>query len=708
MRSRLLLAGALATALAIPAAAYAAGVLPDAMTPAALVNDNWQSRHCPTGSISAKCPNPGLAQAPGFPTGTAGTMVSFGDSYSAGEGDPLNNVYKVSGGGWVPSSGFYVPTDYNNEFGHNSCHRSPHAYPVIMASALSFSLDFRACSGAKTESYFRDTFDNTPIQYGASNAQRDQPFPLDTKLVTIGFGGNNVDFATVVMYCIARNAGADAEPILSPALRTFIHGLPKLSDLCAWKSADARKQITANLRPGTFGLDSLLRDITAKAPQSRVILTSYPRLFPLQRSGRTCGIGVGLATINQADRDGVNALVDELDASLREAADVAHVDFVDMSDAFEEESAKVGSAGDHGLCADSGPGDPDAVTSTATTRWVNRFRLRNSYTDYKAVSGSMHPNTLGQYAFAQRMLSCWHDQANCSNASDAGRFPDLSSRRFGNPFEGVDWTSVGRTDLGCAPATGETWNQMVLNRSQTRDVTGDGEPEIMLVGTCPTDTSAGHNIRVAVYDGASPIGRPRLLGIVPASHLQETIDLRELSYAVTDQNELIVQGIANDPAKPLAEAPSLHLWFNYQWNGVTFYLKQEISFPIAPAVQQKKPGAPASPSHTTTGTTTPKTSESYAFVSPSGNIECMNRNRAIMAAYPDTHSLPGDLVVCRVIESTWSAPDGPCLVGEPGNMAEIGSGSKASVTPVKATSLPSSLGRGRRTTSRRSTEPLST
>ncbi|MBO0769122.1 MAG: lipase, partial [Solirubrobacterales bacterium] len=81
--------------------------------------------------------------------------VALGDSYSSGVGT----------------------RDYYSDSG--SCDRSPKAYGPLVAAAKGYSLNFQACSGAKTT-------DVNSNQLGALNSS--------TGLVTITIGGNDAGF----------------------------------------------------------------------------------------------------------------------------------------------------------------------------------------------------------------------------------------------------------------------------------------------------------------------------------------------------------------------------------------------------------------------------------------------------------------------------------------------------------------------------------
>src|ERR1700710_2249992 len=94
--------------------------------------------------------------------GAASTYVALGDSYSSGVG---TRTYLADG---------------------TSCQRSVYAFPSLIAAARAYTLNFRACSGAKIT-------DVTSTQLSALSAS--------TAYVTISVGGNDAGFTGVLTTC---------------------------------------------------------------------------------------------------------------------------------------------------------------------------------------------------------------------------------------------------------------------------------------------------------------------------------------------------------------------------------------------------------------------------------------------------------------------------------------------------------------------------
>jgi lysophospholipase L1-like esterase len=218
--------------------------------------------------------------------------AALGDSYSSGVG--TNN--------YDPASG--------------SCERSPQAYAPLWAAAHAVaSFDFAACGGATTD-------DVRASQLSGLSAA--------TTLVSITIGGNDAGFADVVTTCQLGTDGA-----------------------CDVAVAASRAYATAVL-PGK--LDQTYAAIRAQAPNARLVVLGYPRLFELTSS---CGLlGMSLHKRTTLDQG-----ADALDAVIAGRAAAAGATFVDARSYF---------AG-HGICA--------------STAWINGLTV--------PVTDSFHPKASG-------------------------------------------------------------------------------------------------------------------------------------------------------------------------------------------------------------------------------------------------------------------------------------------------------------------------
>jgi len=176
----------------------------------------------------------------------------------------------------------------------SGCSRSSHSYPTLWAAAHSVaSFTFVACGGATTD----DVLNN---QVGALNAS--------TTLVTITIGGNDAGFVEVVTTCLLGTDGA-----------------------CGVAVGAAKAYANAVL---PAKLDHTYAAIRSHAPNARVLVLGYPRLFELTSS-------CGLLGMDLAKRQTLDGGADAIDTAIAARAAAAGATFVDARSAF---------AG-HGICA---------------------------------------------------------------------------------------------------------------------------------------------------------------------------------------------------------------------------------------------------------------------------------------------------------------------------------------------------------------------
>ncbi|MGO1048708.1 SGNH/GDSL hydrolase family protein [Crossiella sp. CA198] len=196
------------------------------------------------------------------------------------------------------------------------CRRSPLAYPALWAkSHQTSSFTFAACSGARTA-------DVTGKQLGALNA--------NTDLVTVGIGGNDAGFADILTRC---QLGSDND------CRSAVDGA----------IAFAQRDLPARL-------DSVYRAIKAKAPNAKLVVLGYPRLFD---GGPSCSFG----GMGQTKRVKLNSAADILSDVVSGRASANGATYVDVRSAFAT----------HGICS--------------SNEWVNGLSW--------PIVESYHPNSKG-------------------------------------------------------------------------------------------------------------------------------------------------------------------------------------------------------------------------------------------------------------------------------------------------------------------------
>jgi lysophospholipase L1-like esterase len=154
-----------------------------------------------------------------------------------------------------------------------SCDRSANAYPQLWANSNHpSSFAFVACSGATTT----DVINN---QISALSSA--------TTLVSVTIGGNDVGFSNVMITCVLGST-SDCVNAVNQA------------------EAKANSQL-----PGL--LDTVYNDISARAPNARVVVIGYPEFYDLARSSGC----IGLST---TDRTALDGGADVLDSVISAAA----------------------------------------------------------------------------------------------------------------------------------------------------------------------------------------------------------------------------------------------------------------------------------------------------------------------------------------------------------------------------------------------------
>jgi hypothetical protein len=238
----------------------------------------------------------------------AAVYVGLGDSYSSGTGTA-------------------------SSYGDN-CQRTTAAYPVLLVPQLGSGPNL-SCSGARTQHITTEA--QTP---GNTAPQVNLPgLGADTQYVTLQIGGNDAGFVDVLVDC--ANPISDCNAAIEEARETAQEELPP--------------KLAANYAA-----------VRAKAPNAKIAVVGYPRLF---RPNESCNVFYSASEVNS-----FNAAADELDEMIRTVAHAQGIAFADPRPIF------IG----HGAC--------DSV------EWINGLSpatFSNSYHP-KVVghSSGFHPVTL--------------------------------------------------------------------------------------------------------------------------------------------------------------------------------------------------------------------------------------------------------------------------------------------------------------------------
>ena len=222
----------------------------------------------------------------------APSYVALGDSYASGTG---TRSYISDG---------------------TSCQRSTYAYPSLIAASRGYALNFKACSGAKIP-------DVTNNQITALTTA--------TNYVTISVGGNDAGFSSVLTECA------------QPGWMSNCNG-----------AIDTAQAYINNTLPGK--LSTLYASIRTRAPNAKVVVVGYPRIF----NGEDCNAGTWFSP---SEETRLNATADLINSKTSAQASARGFSFANPTSRF------VG----HAVCDD--------------VEWLNGLS--------NPISESYHPNKTG-------------------------------------------------------------------------------------------------------------------------------------------------------------------------------------------------------------------------------------------------------------------------------------------------------------------------
>jgi lysophospholipase L1-like esterase len=211
--------------------------------------------------------------------------VALGDSYSSGEGAGAGNYFQDDKGKDI------------------KCHRAPTAWSFVLAKAsarIDDNVENAACRGAKTQAVTSERYKGEQPQV---NRLRELANAQDVDLVTITIGGNDIGFDRIARNCFL----VDCQNELKDNKKQ-----PKLDTLKA--------RLATSLYPALK---------QAAGQEARIVAVGYPRLLPTAQSDTT-----GCGWLEPNERVLLNKLVDDLNWTIRQAAFIADVDYVDVTNAL--------------------------------------------------------------------------------------------------------------------------------------------------------------------------------------------------------------------------------------------------------------------------------------------------------------------------------------------------------------------------------------
>ena len=275
---------------------------------------------------------------------------SFGSSqlgryvFPVRNGAPLPDRYVAMGDSYqsgVGAGDYWPETDIG---GTNECLRSNNAYAerLVDDGTIPYTLDFVACSGARIEHLYQ----SGPVTNGPPWNEDAQLSHLDerTALVTVGIGGNNLDFGPLIADCVVKH---------------FIFS--SCEDAYDEQVFDALMALLDH-SGGLNRLQQVYADIRFRAWRGQGLVVGYPRFFPLDGGSDWWSSGLLVPrcqNIRVSDQLWINYKVRQLNMAIAASARSMGLTYVDIYDAPEG----------HELCA----GDPGFLNGIDLGNRVQSF-----------------------------------------------------------------------------------------------------------------------------------------------------------------------------------------------------------------------------------------------------------------------------------------------------------------------------------------------
>jgi lysophospholipase L1-like esterase len=292
------------------------------------------------------------------------TAVSLGQSSDgSGKSHDKSTAEEISKGPYVAlgdsyTSGPKIPPQTGTPAG---CDRSGRNYPALVAKGLGLkTADFRdvSCSGATLSDLTasQSTGNGTnPAQLSALSA--------DTRLVTLGIGGNDIGFSSMITKCVGTGT-----------LFKLAERVTDITDKAPCKekyTSGGTDKVAQKISSAGDRLTRALNEIQRRAPEARVYVVGYPSILPTKST--RCGRGLPIAP---GDVTFLREKQQELNTMLSGRARAAGATYVDTF---------TPSAG-HDAC------------SPAATRWIEPLKP-------SSPAAMVHPNERGERGMATAVLS---------------------------------------------------------------------------------------------------------------------------------------------------------------------------------------------------------------------------------------------------------------------------------------------------------------
>ena len=355
---------------------------------------------------------PAAADGPG--SGTP-WVASLGDSYMSGEAGRWAGSSNTSSS-YADALGSTAYFDNAGNTGEQivRCHRSKAQESYIGGGVSGLDL---ACSGAKTstytgsDGYFKpgiDFSDNGAGQQGQAKMLQTFATTHNVKLVLVGIGGNDFNFASIVQTCVTDFLGS---PSWFP-------------DYCNDDSSVKANFTSANISAVQSKVATGLQNVRAAMRNAgyadsawSMVVQTYPSPIPnsagfrYSQSGYTRQNTGGCGFWNKDADWANNTALPTINATVRNAiaaSGVAGVKILELASAFNGRRLCENTVG---LYEEKGLTSWQQSGAVDQTEWVNQIRTVSTLGTKYYVQESLHPNYWAQMGLRSCVRQVWNGGA---------------------------------------------------------------------------------------------------------------------------------------------------------------------------------------------------------------------------------------------------------------------------------------------------------
>jgi hypothetical protein len=336
-------------------------------------------------------PSPARADGPGVGSPWA---VSVGDSYISGEAGRWAGNTDIDISHYSTIDALGSEAYYDTEGGEliPGCHRSQSA-EIYIGGMKGENL---ACSGARTSTFTASDGDFKPgLDFYESGTHEGQALMLskfartsDVKLVAISIGGNNFNFASIILSCVEDYVKGEECSKDPSVLKNFTE-------------ANIIQQTTA-IRNAIANIAKAMSAAGYSNSQYTIVVQDYPSPIPEGKGFRYPGkierLFTGKCGFSNEDADWANTYaLPTIDESVFKAAEetgLPNIEQLQLSSAFNGRrlcETGVGLLEEEGLPSWR---SPEAVDKT---EWINQIHAVTYRTPFE-IQEDLHPNYWGQLA----------------------------------------------------------------------------------------------------------------------------------------------------------------------------------------------------------------------------------------------------------------------------------------------------------------------